>query len=881
MRKAAFCEWRSAPPKNFGACDIPGLVCWPGCPVCCNQVNLHRRFYDVFYPSPFPGMSLGLSAQQDVNAAIREIAVIAVHGVGDPGADHTVAAIANLLTEFAEGAKASYLPFQDARLHLRVCPLDLQGSPAHQQQTQESFHNLSQGHVAGAGSTDTGISFMWTALRGGVGGDPRQTYSTLRLESRRIDRTANASRSTVNMSLYELYWADLSRPGRGAIRMLGELYQILFHLCRLGRHAVDAAVLAHQGTPAWKRYGKVQSAAVQVFTIPIAILNLQLAAIALGVLLLALMLRLPAQAQAPAVWCLAGILLTGLLGALLVRFRAIPAIVWGLPPFVLLAWMSIGSALLVMGILRFPHEQIGAAIAYGIAAAIAAAVIAAYNRPIPNAAKFGGIVGALLVIGLVIECLTLRHDAFGPVAAGLHMIELCLASLWLCWALFLVLCWGACIAGWWAVTNSREQRDRRVAWTARLTLASSAAGFTLATLALWAALALVGSKLLPATMEYRPSRVSRLLGGSQAKMPVREIVHHLLGTRPNYVFSAILALSAASLLLAAWGLGPVVFDEVRPPSRSTGHRRIAQGRWLDNAFALLRVAGELLYFGIAVVYPVGVSMMVWSAYSGYPTPAWLTRAQVLPVLFTAGGLLAGAAAGVFAFRGRLDKLALGFRPVLEAVLDVDNYLRQDPAGNNPRSHITSRYASLLRHICNWRNPSGDGYDALIIIAHSQGTVITADLLRFLKRLRATGNSSRVNSPGTDLRRLGDQLPIYLFTMGCPLRQLYLLRFPHLYEWVGEEVTESHVIPENAKPAPDELGVQRWVNAFRSGDYVGRALWRRSADAIASDTAAEDSAHSRREFCAGSGAHTHYWDQCGRTIAAELDRLIQSAAHASG
>jgi hypothetical protein len=91
-------------------------------------------------------------------------------------------------------------------------------------------------------------------------------------------------------------------------------------------------------------------------------------------------------------------------------------------------------------------------------------------------------------------------------------------------------------------------------------------------------------------------------------------------------------------------------------------------------------------------------------------------------------------------------------------------------------------------------------------------------------------------------------------------------------------------------------VTRWVNAYRSADYVGRYLWRpeecdfqfRTADiqnrypwpagpfeAIASHTVAPPDAASanRREFCIGAGAHTHYWDGTAPQIALELDALI--------
>jgi hypothetical protein len=144
---------------------------------------------------------------------------------------------------------------------------------------------------------------------------------------------------------------------------------------------------------------------------------------------------------------------------------------------------------------------------------------------------------------------------------------------------------------------------------------------------------------------------------------------------------------------------------------------------------------------------------------------------------------------------------------------VDNWLREHPRDANPTARICARYASLLGYINQWRGEEGKGYDALIIFAHSQGTVITADLLRFLR-------TEQQSNPHFDssLSKLFPEIPIYLFTVGCPLRQLYALRFPYLYGYAP--VNEDEV-----NPNPKDLGVCQWINAYRSGDYVGRHLWR--------------------------------------------------------
>ena len=94
------------------------------------------------------------------------------------------------------------------------------------------------------------------------------------------------------------------------------------------------------------------------------------------------------------------------------------------------------------------------------------------------------------------------------------------------------------------------------------------------------------------------------------------------------------------------------------------------------------------------------------------------------------------------------------------------------------------------------------------------------------------------------------------------------------------------------PDPAELGLTRWVNAYRSGDYVGRYLWRPDLCGFKYATPAVDATHpwpagsfpviasasaplaNRREFCVGAGAHTHYWDGTAPQIGLELDALIR-------
>jgi hypothetical protein len=315
-----------------------------------------------------------------------------------------------------------------------------------------------------------------------------------------------------------------------------------------------------------------------------------------------------------------------------------------------------------------------------------------------------------------------------------------------------------------------------------------------------------------------------------------------------------------SLLWTAWTLLPAIAAE-RPRLAGTGE---AASVWLGGAltagFGALRLSGELLRWLFVVLAAVGI-LTALGVIDDEP-PAYALLASI------ATGLGAVATLALTASRGPFRFLALGFRSALDVALDVTNWLRVHPRDRNPRARITARYIALLRHLCQWTDPvSGAKYDRIVIVAHSQGTVISVEVLRFL--LREHRAMERAAPELARLRGGPEPLPIDLFTVGCPLRQLYARRFPDLYGWAWHDDAAW----PGARPAAASLGVARWMNAYRSGDYVGRYLWHPDSGNVpwARNVASAD---IREEFCAGPGAHTHYWDQPRPDpIGAALDRLI--------
>jgi hypothetical protein len=94
-----------------------------------------------------------------------------------------------------------------------------------------------------------------------------------------------------------------------------------------------------------------------------------------------------------------------------------------------------------------------------------------------------------------------------------------------------------------------------------------------------------------------------------------------------------------------------------------------------------------------------------------------------------------------------------------------------------------------------------------------------------------------------------------------LRQLYGVRFPYIYGYAQESL----------QPDPADLGATGWTNAYRTGDYIGRYLWKPNFDPRISLAEAQ-----RAEVVIGPGAHTHYWDKTADRVAETLDAMIARA-----
>ena len=372
---------------------------------------------------------------------------------------------------------------------------------------------------------------------------------------------------------------------------------------------------------------------------------------------------------------------------------------------------------------------------------------------------------------------------------------------------------------------------------------------------------------------------------------------------PNRFFEGVLLQSAhpglpfvigpsiAALLLFALILLPSVYRELKPPLSGTNGQSKLLGAWLSSGLGSLR-AIIALFWVAAFAVPAVYFCVAAAGYICIPRearPGFLLHLYLFPgmgltksILDTEGALFAGSATLLVGLLLKYGSV------VLDTILDVDNYLRTSPATSTPRARIAERYLGLLKYLHEYRG-ANDGlpYGRIVIVAHSLGSLITADLLRFLHQ----DEIPELTSYAFPARKI---LPLYFFSMGNPLWQLLNRFFPMLYGWIRDYPDGSGITPP--QPAPDstdtsttpkreQLGVAVWRNSYRSGDYVGRSLWlndryaRTEGDDDSGSFPAVPEAASVQvapgciESCIGLGAHTHYWDRTAPDIAVQLDELI--------
>ncbi len=849
---------------------------------------------------------------------MAKIAVIGVHGVADQKPGETARSVARAMQAESAVTGSSYDGFCEELLSLPVKKMHLASPPCGRElpprlKELRGFderspylrwlhnHQGPPAEVARQLETDANLEFMYDQI---YFYDPRHsqqpdrensTYDTVRLRGQRAHRQTGHDVRTDDVDVYEFYWADLSRLQSDVLHILSAFYQLLFHICSLGRDTLDLAEpeCRAAGWVRWTQWNVMRTChriATSCLSLVIPVLNLCL----LGILFIVLPAKVPPNAEiATAIAAAAAIVAVGGLIARLFR-AAQPDQPPGMYGAMLAASIPLGCCMVyspeLTGAMSGRNEWSEIAwkkvltVEWGLLSSAAiGAVLLAFSRRKPQVLIIGPMLwlpSAATVAWLVYRAepteVGLAHAAIASAVVAL----LGLAVAWTVLALAVLI--GGCITfRSWSSCGVGGRIDRALA-TGFISMIGPVTLFAFVTLAIYSPL-LSLAEIRYLKLPEAPLHLT-LFGGhlpglydwvQQRPATLQQAVHWMFQISVTPLADAILLVwGAAAFLVMREFFWPVWAETVRPTSRPADRSQFI-GKTLSRAYGSLGVPFGLMFVAVPFIFLAGAAMN-WAGWWHGAMPE--APRGIFPLL---GAVMFGLIA-----TGKLGVVLNSIWPSLDVILDVDNYLQGRPWNRNPKARIATRYVALLRFLAQ------QNYDQVVIVAHSQGTVITADLLRFL---RANGDPN-LASLGFERTLTPDEphpFPISLLTMGCPLRQLYGWRFPHLYRWARHEgpldgaAAGREMIGDQCAPNPRELGVAAWINAYNSGDYVGRHIWRDdnlanpayNAESLFTpwnrllEAESCDERHVRRELCYGAGAHTHYFEDNATDLARLLDELL--------
>ncbi|RYF41839.1 MAG: hypothetical protein EOO25_08615 [Comamonadaceae bacterium] len=819
----------------------------------------------------------------------ERVAVIAIHGVADQKPGATAREVASLLIN-AGHLEARYTEGSCDSLIVPVPLLSPKVSPDRHQApagTRPMVNALRQAArsdfqreqwtaapplagdavpapVKQLAEADAGIAFsdylLFKAQRNGGG---NEAYEAARIRMTRAPRNGAPAKQ---VDVHEMYWADLSRLSGALPRIVTEIFTMVFRLSRLGRDTVDQAARAarqrHAGDAApkadvWRGLVAVQIALDWAFSALLANLFTQL--LVIGLLIAATGFAISREDTVRAVLACA----LPALGAWWLCYRHTEsaasriavlagALAAGWLLFRLPAHWVIGlSFLVILGLLcdyglRVAEERFPAARAAGLVFLAGAAAVLLASLLLNQSSSSGA------------------GDLGDWVVAGMRTVEVLLVMMVAWWAVAAVL-----LAAWF-VLGQRAARESAAARasvaTGRLGLFVSIASFVAIVMAIWAlvtTLVELGAAGVHYTPLFFPVGDSDGVDGA--------VFLHDRYQNSTEAFALAAGLTLVLLLYLVVVLAPSILAEVK----ATAGTPQTLGRWLSGGYRNLdRVITGVVIASVLVACFVGLLLLL--ARFGSEPGGWIAQTALViadisrnilkPLVIGA----ATAAAALSAFGGVISRYLPWLRLPLDVALDVDNHFREFPRKAISRARIFSRYAALLEHIVAQK------YDRIVIVAHSQGTVISAELLRYLQ-FRAQSRAADGDGGAAPSLWAGLQGKVDLLTAGCPLRQLYAARFPDLYEWVARDRGAV------CGPSAADIGVNRWINVYTTGDYVGRWLWCDAPPAVDS-VGAKKTLHdpapqlppgtpAEMDLCLGSGAHTHYFDQAETRVASCIDALV--------
>ena len=823
----------------------------------------------------------------------RRVAVIAIHGVADQKLGDTCQALAELLIAQAPNG-FGYEPGvrRDEVLQVKMLEPFQPVNPTpdglrkqFRQSTGSDF--LRQGGTAAGDKRSLaapraplskGADFTdYTLAKAKLEETPVDTYA-----APRISMTRQKGATVDKVDIHEMYWADLSRLSGSVPRIVTELFTLLFRLSSLGRDTVQnqAAAAAYEKDPVWRLLARLQVSLDFAYSRVLALLFLQLVMVALILVPFGLLASDAGPLHR------AASVIAGMAAGLWVfyRFRNVvialavgaAAVVglWVAPAVWVdgLVWIAILS-LVYDWWMRICEERFTLVRPVGwVLWSISAAVVIVFAARASSNDLAMWVWGALSALEVVLMLIL----SWWVLAAPVMLI-------WFFASIFASRRRGAGAAPG-APINIHAKSS--VA-TGRVGLFVSLGFFIIITMTAWA-LVTTGIELSVEHVPYHPilfTQTSPPVAGD-ATGPGLTTAGLFLDERfvnSTSGFSVIAFLLFPLVLYLVLMLLPSVLAELELISQQFGQL----GRWLTGGYRRLdRVTVAFVAAAVATVLLVAVVLAAAPLEVELPS-TWLGRLTkslgdvsqkwLKYFVISAGtALVALSAAG-----GVISRYVPWLRAPLDAALDVDNHFREFPRRAIPRARIFSRYFAVLSQV------AAQGYDRIVVVSHSQGTVISADLLRYMKERAAAAGEGSADEVARLWRDVGSR--IMLVTAGCPLRQLYAARFPEMYDWVLRDHGTT------MGPLAADVGVRLWVNVYATGDYVGRWLWSRTAKGDeyplsqidetrdgetytpaqidASDWRTLMGHATEKDISVGAGAHTHYFAPGQNAMASIVDALV--------
>ena len=596
------------------------------------------------------------------------VAIVAVHGVADRKPGASAQAIIRLLTK--QDPRFRHIPHQDQNIEIPICSRRALSLPL---------------------SRDPHVQLMEQHLSNYVPTTDEATYQTRRLVCARTNDHGDAD----EVHVYECYWDDLSGISAGGVRILARLFEVLLNLAVISGRGLQHAASAEGNPRLWGTSAYLHDFAVWGLVVVVPVFQLLL----FGVVAANIPLPLSQNGLSAAadLMVLVGLVFSAEQLATKTRAKVV---------------LSVASALCYL-LWRYvsvtPDFRTSALLCYAGAVLCLTGVVLRYSREHRSAPFVWLAATSVLGIALFVhagELVTL--DSAFEVGAQVAML-LRRPFLLYAWTGTLISALLFCCVGYLNAYREPSATRSRAIGALNIAIAGfsvSALLFSVTILAVWGVIAGILSRVSPDS-------------------PVTHGIISVLEVNSPVFFVLLLSLVASVAMLS--GVLYVAVSEWRPPQNEDIEAAQVHGRKIDTTFTWMRRSG-------------GTNIDCRSCC--FANTADAGHGHRRSVVGLSAGILKAVHCCSQRHWGVTDRTVRRtrdhhsqdwcffdlLRPIVSVASDITAFMKDSPQKSTTRAKICVRFISLLHFLT--RQNAGASYSSIIFVAHSQGSVICADSLRF-------------------------------------------------------------------------------------------------------------------------------------------------------